>query len=293
VKIRNSDDFCVRINARLADLSYTFRGDEVAHTLAIAEGQEVRFPHSAGGRVLGGSSSWIAREHRDGDLHEPGMIATLVTLAANHPEIRTVLDVGALYGYVALVARSLFRQAEVHAFEANPRSFSALVNNIDANRDAFGDSVRAHHCALSDESVRQALVWVHGMRLTPCTGGQPVREKGSDFQVDMVTLDDFCREHALSPDLIKLDVEGYQAKIIPGALEVISRHRPVVLIEFDRPEFLNKFGVANREVIRPLMEDGYRLVWGMHRAWDPTFRVLEWSDLTDCHEMNSLGILVP
>jgi hypothetical protein len=64
-------------------------------------------------------------------------------------------------------------------------------------------------------------------------------------------------------------------------------------MEFDRPGSMNNFGVTNREIIRPLMEDGYRLVWGMHREWTAAFRVLKWSDLTDRHEINSLGILVP
>jgi FkbM family methyltransferase len=274
------NDLCTRINSRLADLSYTFVEDEAAHTLAIAGGKTVRFPR-VGGRVLGGSYRWVAREHQDGKIHEPGMVAALIALAEEAPRIRTVLDIGALYGYFALVARSLFMQAEVHAFEVNPHSYNALRNNIQANREEFGESVIAHHCALSDESIRQAPIRVHGMRFTP--------EAGAD-RVDIYTLDDFCQE-GLSPDLIKLDVEGYQAKIIPGALGVISRSRPVVMMEFDRPSEI--FGTTNREVIRPLMDDGYRLIWGMHRTRDCVFSVVEWSDLSDRHEVGSLGILVP
>ena len=109
----------------------------------------------------------------------------------------------------------------------------------------------------------------------------------------MWTLDDFCREHELAPDVVKLDVEGFQAKIVPGALGVIREHRPVVLMEFDAPGASNDFGITNREVIRPLMDDGYRLVWGRHRSTTDRFRVLAWDELGDEHETNSLGILVP
>ena len=293
MEIRNVDQLCAQITAHLADLSYTYGEDETSHTLTVENGHPLRFPLSAGGAVQGGSGSWIAKKHQHGKIHEPGMIATLVVLAQSHPEIRTVLDIGALYGYVALVTRSLFTQAEVHAFEVNPRSYNALVKNIDANRYAFGDSIRAHHCALSDESVMQVPAEIHGMRFAYQTNAGQVPAKGPNDRVDVITLDKFCSEYSLSPDLIKLDVEGYQAKIVPGALDVISRTRPILLMEFDGPGCVNSFGVTNREVIRPLMEDGYKLIWGRHRASDTAFSVLEWSALTDDHEINSLGILVP
>lgn len=287
-------DLCAEINDRLSSVPFTYTEGESQHLLALAGRAPIRFPLAAGGGVHGGSASWISEKHQDGAIHEPGLIATLMVIADHHPSIRTVLDIGALYGYVSLVARSLFETAEVHAFEVNPRSYRALTRNIRANRQTFGDSVHAHHCALSDASQPNAPLRIHRMRVDALGPDAEAKEEGRDFEIDVWSLDDFCREKDLRPDLIKLDVEGYQAKIVPGARDVIARTRPVILMEFDAPGAANDFGVTNREVIRPLMEeDGYRLIWGRHRYTDKPFQVLEFSDLSDEHERNSLGILLP
>lgn len=288
-----ADDLCSRINERLGSVPFSYTPGGSEHVLSVAEGPAIRFPQDAGGGVHGGSAAWVAMKHENGAIHEPGLVAALLVLAESGAPVRTILDIGALYGYVSLVARSLFPSAEVHAFEVNPRSYDALTRNIEANRPTFGDSVRAHHCALSDVSRPHAPLRIHRMSIDTLDAGPPVDGKGRDYEIDVWSLDDYCREHALVPDLVKLDVEGYQAKIVPGGREVLSRTRPVILMEFDAPGAANDFGVTNREVIEPLLDDGYRLVWGRHRRTDQPFQVLGLDDLTAEHEVNSLGVLVP
>lgn len=111
--------------------------------------------------------------------------------------------------------------------------------------------------------------------------------------IDIWSLDAFCDAQLLQPDLIKIDVEGYQAKIIPGAANLIANLRPIVLLEFDGPDSDNSFGVSNKEVIASMMQNGYQLIWGRHRSQKDRFQVLKWEELSDQHEVNALGILVP
>jgi FkbM family methyltransferase len=285
------DQLCAAVNERLSSLPVTLAETDEGPTITVADGSPVRFPEAAGGGVHGGSAPWIRQRHADGAVHEPGLVAALLVLAEQRPSIRTILDVGALYGYVSLLARSLFEHTEVHAFEANPHSYAALRHNVEANRPLFGDSVRAHHCALSEASEPGATLRIHRMSVADAAAGDGAR--GQEHRVDVWSLDDFCGEHALEPDLVKIDVEGFQARIVPGAREVVARSRPLILLEFDAPGAANDFGVPNRDVVRPLLEDGYRLLWGDHRSSDAGFRVLGPEDLTDQHEVNSLGILVP
>lgn len=285
-----AERLCASVNDHLASLTYRFTEGEASHALTVADGQEIVFPLDAGGGVGGGSAAWVARKHEAGAIHEPGLVAALLAIRDHGPAVRTVLDVGSLYGYHSFLARSLFPGSEVHAFEANPRSYEALQRNIEANRGSFGDSVHAHHCALSDVSHAQTTLHVRAMGLHVPDDG---RRRSQTVEVPMWSLDDWCERASVRPDLVKVDVEGYQARIIPGALGTIRAHRPVVLLEFDAPGPANDFGVTNREVIAPLLEDGYSLVWGRHRLADEPFRVLDASDLGDEHEVNSLGVLVP
>lgn len=286
-------DLCDRINARQQSLRFDYHQEGQDQVLAVAGRQPVRFPEAAGGRLDGGSASWVAKKHAEGAIHEPGLVAALTVLAEVRPDISTILDIGALYGYVSLVARSLFDDVDVHAIEANPLSFKALRRNFEANRATFGDTLHAHHCALSDVSEPQATVRIHRMRVDTLHSPREPGDKGQDHHIDVCSLDDLCRDHQLVPDLIKLDVEGYQAKIVPGGLATIRRCRPVILLEFDSPGPSNDFGVTNREVVEPLLRDGYELIWGKHRYAHVPFRVLRLEDLAAEHEVNSLGILVP
>jgi FkbM family methyltransferase len=53
------------------------------------------------------------------------------------------------------------------------------------------------------------------------------REKG---QVQCVSLDEWAKEHAVSPDFIKLDVEGCEWMALQGARETIARRKPRIAV---------------------------------------------------------------
>ena len=57
--------------------------------------------------------------------------------------------------------------------------------------------------------------------------------KPTDWQsisCPMTTLDLFCDTHSAYPDLIKLDVEGAEYKVLKGAQKVIYKYRPLILL---------------------------------------------------------------
>jgi FkbM family methyltransferase len=288
----DAGELCAEVNRQLAQLSYVYKDKNSIQTLSIAGHRAVCFPQSAGGGVAGGSAAWIRAKHEKGDVHEPGLIAALLAIQKVQPSIQTIFDIGALYGYFSLISRSLFAKSSVHAFEVNPNSYNALRNNIAANKRGIRSRITAHHCALSDATSMQSQLRVRQFKVEPVTEQSSQGEK-SVYNIDVWALDDFCRSKKLSPDIVKLDVEGFQAKIIPGAMEVIKAARPIVLLEFDGKESVNNFGITDKAVIKPLIDQGYRLVWGRHRIKDTTFRVIDWEELAARHERNSLGILVP
>jgi len=295
MKVYDSKGLCDRINENLEKLRFHYNKYGSYQTVAISNFDPIIFPNSAGGIVAGGSEAWINAKHINGGVHEPGLIATPISIAEDDVyNVNSIFDIGSLYGYFSLISGSIFNGAEVHAFEVNPKSYEALKNNIHANEQLISGKFFAHHCALSDSTEMKAELHVHNFKVESAAaknvkGGsaKPV------YEINVWSLDDFCKMKSIQPNLIKLDVEGYQEKIIPGAMDIISKVRPVILLEFDGLNSVNTFGATNKKVIKPLIDMGYNLIWGNHRNQNARFKVMPWNELNNSHEVNSLGILLP
>jgi FkbM family methyltransferase len=296
------------INERLRRLTYQFAEDDEKQTLSIDSYPATYYSLTAGGTVRGTSAEWMRAKHRGGRIHEPGMIAALEALHDGTDSIATVFDIGALYGYYSVICLAMFESAQVHAFEMNPIAYAAMEENLALNAHLDVSRFSGWNCALSDVSERGRKVRIRNRALvTPETPLSmrirnlalgPVKQmlKGKlggtfePFSIDFWSIDDFCDEKQASPDLIKIDVEGFQARIVPGGLKTFAERKPFVLLEFDEPGEVNSQGVSNQAVATILFDLGYRLVWGDHRERDGTFSPLTLSEWGEVHESNSLGL---
>jgi len=168
----------------------------------------------------------------------------------------TFVDVGANVGvFTVPAARQVGPTGRVLAVEASPRVFRYLEHNLRQN--AVGN-VAARACAAHDHDAESVAFWDapadhFGMgSLAPQfhadPGGVPSR-----------TLDGLLAEVGWDRvDLMKVDVEGFEAQVFRGGRELLTGPRPpVVLFEFcDWAEArAGKLGAA-QEVLR---EYGYRL----------------------------------
>lgn len=302
------------INQELESLSCGYTQDAQAQHVSIHRLPELHFPHRSGGSIAGGSSTFIQRHFSDGGIYEPGTIATLLALKSAGHSIDCVLDIGALYGYFSLVAAATFPTAELHCFEMNPDSCASMAHNMEANSELIEQRMHIHNCVLSNDSARGRRARISRMSLAASShtvstteavarfvmsGLRKIYHRQLDYRLDFDqtmdfwTLDDFCKVHHLQPDLIKIDVEGYQSKILPGAMDAISQHMPIVILEFDAPEVLRAHGRTNKDIVEPLFELGYQAAWGYHRDASMRFSRLELGDMSPAHERNSLAVFYP
>lgn len=308
----DSQDFCSRVNAALGQLSYSYSESSRAQSLAVDGLAQIRFCPSAGGAVGGGSDRWVRNKHLDNRIHEPGAVAALMAIRSMGYRVDTVLDVGALYGYFSFLSAAAFDEADVHALEMNPASFQALKNNIEFNAAGVGPRVKPWNCAVSDRTQKGKQVHIENFSLRHQYASYRDRALGLvknllgmiyfknlsyrrciESRIDFWTLDEFCKEAALQPGLVKIDVEGYQAHIIPGALNMLALAKPIVMLEFDSPEAVNASSWSNKDIVKPLFDMGYSLVWGRHRDPKAIFEHLRFQDMDQRHETNSLGVFLP
>jgi FkbM family methyltransferase len=165
-----------------------------------------------------------------------------------------VLDVGANNGAVMLQMANICRQGIVFGFEPDQWNFKRLQKNIERNNSSnyrvfnFGLGETEDHAVIStiDENNR----------------GMNRIDAGAEHghQVRITTIDHFARrEMLLRLDLIKIDTEGYELKILKGAAEMLKCFRPTLFIEVDDNN-LRFQGDSAQELVSYLVENfGYQL----------------------------------
>jgi FkbM family methyltransferase len=147
----------------------------------------------------------------------------------------TVLDIGANIGYYSvLFAHLVGKTGQVISFEPTRYYRETLQKNLKANEidncevQEIGLSDRSGHAEMKRGRHSASLHWVEAE--------DPVDTE----QIALATLDDFIQK--LSPgriDLIKIDVDGHEPKVLQGAWQTIARFRPIILLEISYPHYLD------------------------------------------------------
>src|SRR5207237_8749490 len=119
------------------------------------------------------------------------------------------LDIGANVGcYSLLFGQWVGPAGRVFAFEPSPESFAGLCRHIALNR--LAGAVAPVQAAVSDASGDVQLL-NDGFQGTNrlLFPGEPAGARCM-FSAPAVTVDDFCEREKILPDLIKVDVEGFE-----------------------------------------------------------------------------------
>lgn len=151
------------------------------------------------------------------------------------------LDIGANVGPLTLVMSECSPDGHVHAFEPAGETFEYLVRNLDVNGAA---NVTAHRLAFYNSSSRLQLSYTAGF-----AGGSflssTAYSEGETETITTVRLDDWVQEHGLKRiDLVKLDVEGAELRVLEGGRRTLTRLRPDLIVEFN-PLTMRRFHEQN------------------------------------------------
>lgn len=162
-------------------------------------------------------------------------------------------DIGANKGLFSLDFLTRFNS--VHSFEPVQDQFDVLSKIQDPR-------LRANKVALSNrvgtlESVNVFNAW--SLLPDSCTSVERAldyRANGS-FSVPVTTLDDYCDKNNVSPDFIKLDVDGFEPFVLEGGKQVLGRKKCPIFMEYSYlPERF--FGYPSGEFVKLIYDLGYK-----------------------------------
>ncbi len=141
-----------------------------------------------------------------------------------------VLDVGAHVGYFSLLfSVRVGPQGCVNTFEPNPANVTKIREMLKLNQCV---NVQLFPVAASDCSEQVRFVTEHTGQMGHIATGPAAASEGC-VTVEAVRIDEVARQHEFRRvDLIKLDVEGAEAKALAGMAELLRRDKPVIVCEW-------------------------------------------------------------
>jgi FkbM family methyltransferase len=159
----------------------------------------------------------------------PEIVAALEALARRGA--RVFWDVGANIGTIALALAARCPGLEVCAFEPSPQVLALLRRNLALN-DALSGRVRLFAAALGDRSG-PASFFASGEPRNSGLGGlaQSVNRTALPVTVDVVSGDDLVTQGvAPPPDLLKVDVEGFELEVLRGLERTLRSAGRIALV---------------------------------------------------------------
>lgn len=167
-----------------------------------------------------------------------------------------VFDIGANVGAYCVPIGKAHTQAKVYAFEPIELNAALIqvsllangVSNVRVVRQCVSDASGTVEFSLAEDSAYSSMLDTHR------------KSEITKFSCTATSLDDFCRQEGCRPNIVKIDVEGAELKVLQGAGTVFaaaeSRPRLVLLELYDQN--LTVFGTSIDDVTSQMASWGYR-----------------------------------
>lgn len=164
---------------------------------------------------------------------------------------RTLFDVGAHKGLFSLVFCGCNQANTAIAYEPSPslvRGAKQLVR-----KNGFESRISLEPCAIGDKRdlVTAALDSSEFIRFSP------EEARGQEIKVQMTTLDDECGRLGIYPDIVKIDIEGYEYEALLGARDMLAQKKPIICLELHL-DLLEQRGINPRGICNDLQGYGYQ-----------------------------------
>lgn len=163
-------------------------------------------------------------------------------------ERRHLLDIGALFGIFSLCFCKKNRESRTAiAVDPSPQAFEILIGNLRLNADLQINPLNIA-AGQSEGEIFMKTEWMH---LVAQKISAPDTVSIRTRPIDAIVL-----ESGYEPDVVKIDVEGYEKSVLVGMKDTIKRFHPDIHIEI-HPAMLRDLGESPEEVFESLRSLDY------------------------------------
>lgn len=166
----------------------------------------------------------------------------------------TVFDIGAHIGLFSMMLSKLANQTTIHAFEPIPSSYETLVKHLALNHL---NRITPWNVGLSDKSGEMIFYFDAASSTNASLRNVSNSSAAIQLKADVTTMDAFTSLHHVYPDIIKCDVEGAELFVFKGAIHILAKQKPLILVEMLR-KWTAPFGYHPNETIAFFANLGYQ-----------------------------------
>jgi len=171
----------------------------------------------------------------------------------------TFIDVGAHYGYFSLIASDIVKDGKVYSFEPSSKSFNILKRNVSSitNVTIFNKAVSQGNTPIAFYEFDNLHSEYNSTQISQFENEDWFKAIKPNMQkIDSISLSTFCADNSIYPDIIKIDVEGFENEVIKGAENLLtsSKKKLIVILEYLEPKRGN---AAHKEAFSLLSRWGY------------------------------------
>lgn len=170
---------------------------------------------------------------------------------------QVIVDIGANIGYYVLMESKIVGPTgKIYAIEPVPDNVTMLRKNIELNGydnievfcHAMGSSDTVSKIYLSDRCNWHSMIQRN--------------DNGTSLEVPVYTLDTFL-SNKLQPNLVRMDVEGFETEIIKGMVKTLSNTPELMLFIELHPHIMEKHDVIS--LLETLRMNGFDVLMAADR----------------------------
>lgn len=157
--------------------------------------------------------------------HEPETMQIFYRIAK---KAQIIFDIGAHIGFYALLAGAINGKSKIFAFEPVPLLFKLLKTNITLN--SFANVIPIQKAVTDVDG--QIPFYINLESDCSASALKGFRKIVQESYVPSVTLDTFVVQNNIDKvDLLKIDVEGIDHKVLQGMQKILARDEPDIICE--------------------------------------------------------------
>jgi FkbM family methyltransferase len=181
----------------------------------------------------------------------------------------TIIDVGGNIGLYSVVGGlAMPKGGRLYSFEPIAENISYLRRNVSLNE--LEQTVVPIDAAVGDQNGRMTIYLAENTAIHSAAP-RDARHKENFRLVDQVSLDSYLAENGITDvDALKIDVEGFEGRVLAGAAKVIKDQMPTLFVEYI-PFLLRSCGCDPHDFVS--LVSGYRYCYVVNEPRNSLTRV--------------------